>query len=193
MVLDVGGHVGSFAHAALRRGAGLVACCEPDADNFRLLRHNLAPCADRVHLLRCAVWRSDVRVASLSLHQPRKASATGSLQVTTDPAFQPVPVVAFDDLVEELTQGGRRIRFLKLDCEGAEWPILLTARTLDRIDSVCGEYHLGDYSEAFHVAGFPTFTPEVLEGILSKHGFRVRTRPNLRSPDPIGNFFAHRT
>src|SRR5437870_3594985 len=55
-VLDLGAHTGSFALAALRRGAGLVVCCEPDPANFLLLRHNLAPFGARVRLLPCAAW-----------------------------------------------------------------------------------------------------------------------------------------
>ena len=33
------------------------------------------------------------------------------------------------------------MRLLKLDCEGAEWPILLTSRRLHLIDEIVGEFH----------------------------------------------------
>jgi FkbM family methyltransferase len=193
VILDVGGHIGTFAHAVLQRGAALVCCCEPEADNFRLLGHNLAPYGARVRLHRCAVWRSDVRVTSLWLHNPLRADNTGGSQVTGAPGGQSVPAVAFDDLVRSLTAGGRRIRLLKMDCEGAEWPILLTARTLDRIDAICGEYHLADFPEAFQVAGQAEFSLDVLQRHLRGAGFHVRIGPANRSSRPIiGHFFAQR-
>jgi FkbM family methyltransferase len=192
VLLDVGAHVGSFAFAALKRGAGLVYCCEPDPGNFLQLEHNLRPWSDRVRLIPRAVWRSDRDAAVLSLHNPHRAGNTGAYRLTPETVSPPVSVLAFDELVAAATEGGKRIRLLKIDCEGAEWPILLTARTLDRIDAVCGEYHLGDYPEAFHVAGVPEFTPEVLRRRLAEQGFVVQVRPNTRSPDPIGNFLARR-
>ncbi len=192
VILDVGGHIGSFTHAVLLRGAGRVHCCEPDAENFQLLLHNLAPYSDRVRVNRCAVWRSDVMVESLSLHNPRRAGNTGGVQVTTEATAQSVPVLPFDEHVANAAAPGGRIRLLKLDCEGAEWPILFTARSLDRIDAICGEYHVDDYPEAFHVSGFPVFTPEALQRHLQDHGFHVVIARNPRSGGGIGNFFACR-
>src|SRR5205085_1196267 len=55
---------------------------------------------------------------------------------------EPVAKIAFDDLVDLATnRGERRIRLLKLDCEGAEWPILLTSRRLHLIDEIVVEFH----------------------------------------------------
>ena len=73
-----------------------------------------------------------------------------------------------------------------------EWPILLTARTLDRIDTICGEYHLGRYPELFHVGGCEDFTPALLDDFLSDQGFRVRIQPSPREPEKLGLFFATR-
>ena len=190
IILDVGAHVGSFAFAALRRGAGIVHCCEPNADNFRQLTHNLQPYGKRVRLSPRAVWRSDFAVSVLSLHNPNPRN-TGGYQITTNPGV-PVNVCAFDDLVDSIVPPGKRLRLLKLDCEGAEWPILFTSRRLERISSICGEYHLGAFPEVFHVAGFPDFTPSVLQGFLSQQGFSVRIQHNHRSTHSIGNFFAQR-
>ncbi len=115
------------------------------------------------------------------------------MQVAEGRTAQSVGVVSFDDLVTSAVPSGKRVRLLKLDCEGAEWPILFTTRTLDRIDAICGEYHLGEYPEPFHVPGYPAFTTEALERFLGKHGFRVVIEPNHHCRDPIGNFFAQRT
>jgi FkbM family methyltransferase len=192
VILDVGAHIGTFALAVLQRGAGVVHCCEPDENNFQVLSSNLAPFAERVSLHRCALWRSDERVESLYLHNPHRADNTGGVQVSGKPTRQSVAMIAFDDLVKTLAGPTGRIRLLKLDCEGAEWPILFTAMTLDRIDAICGEYHLGDYPDAFRVAEFPIFSEEVLGSFLRDSGFDVIIEPNRRSSDRIGNFFARR-
>lgn len=192
VVLDVGGHVGSFAYAVLRRGAGSVWCCEASATNLRLLQHNLYPYRDRVRLLYGAVWRSDATVAHLGLHNPDTAANTGAIQVTDAPATRRVPVVPFDELIDRATDGGaRRVRLLKLDCEASEWPILLTSRRLDRIDALCGEYHVVPAAGPFAVAGYEEYSPELLERHLGAHGFRVRTVPEPRQAG-LGLFFAER-
>ena len=192
LVLDVGAHVGSFAHAALKRGAGTVCCCEADPDNFRLLRHNLAPYRERVRLLSGAVWRSDRAVTRLPFGNPVDRRNTGAGRVAGR-REQTVPALPFDELVEEVTDGSmRRVRLLKLDCEGSEWPILLTSRTLDRIDAICGEYHLGRFPELFHVNGCEDFWPALLDDFLGEQGFRVRIQPSPREPDRLGLFFADR-
>jgi FkbM family methyltransferase len=192
VIVDVGGHIGSFTYAVLKRGAGTVYCCEADADNFRLLRHNLRPYGDRVRLLPWAVWRSDQRVTHLRLRTPEDPRNTGAIQVTTAGSGAAVPVLPFDELVLRAAAGGAgRIRLLKLDCEGAEWPILLTARRLDLVDAICGEYHLDACTGLFAVRGYSDYTPALLERHLAEHGFRVRSRPAAKDPR-FGLFFAER-
>ncbi|MFO0925518.1 MAG: FkbM family methyltransferase [Gemmataceae bacterium] len=192
VLLDIGAHTGSFALAALRRGAGTVVCCEPDRDNFALLEDNLRPWTDRLRLRRAAVWRSDEPVASLCLHNPLDERNTGANQVTADATAASVPVAAFDALVDELTADGRRLRLVKLDCEGAEWPILLTARRLDRVDALCGEYHLGSLPPLFDVAGHTPYSPALLAHHLEAQGFAVTVEPLSRGVTPVGLFFAQR-
>jgi FkbM family methyltransferase len=187
LVLDIGAHVGSFALACLRRGAGHVVCCEPDADNFRLLKDNLAPYANRVTLHHTAIWRSDVSLSTLTIHNPLDARNTGAVRV--GPGERRVPALAFDDLVQSL---GRRVRLAKLDCEGAEWPILLTSTALGHVEELCGEYHLGSYPDDYHVAGHRDFTPDVLLQTLHGHGFRVELAEAPGSRLPVGLFFARR-
>ena len=188
-ILDIGGHVGSFTLAALQRGAGMVHTCEPDADNFEMLVNNLAPFWDRVRLRRRAVWHEPL--AELRLHNPIDPRNTGAGQVCLEATAQAVEAIAFDDLVREIA-GGRRLRLVKLDCEGAEWPILLTSRTLHLIDELCGEYHLTPLPEAFAVPGYDTFAPEDLRECLERAGFSVRLVPMSVKPFPTGLFFARR-
>ncbi len=186
-ILDIGGHVGSFSLAVLRRGAGMVHTCEPDAENFEVLVNNLAPYWDRVRLRRKAVWHEPS--TALGLHNPIDPRNTGAGQVCLESPAQAVAVVAFDDLVREIA-GGRRLRLVKLDCEGAEWPILLSSQCLHLIDELCGEYHLTPLPEAFAVPGHERFSPEVLRECLEGAGFSVRLVPTGEEPFPTGLFFA---
>jgi hypothetical protein len=99
------------------------------------------------------------------------------------------------------------VRLLKLDCEGAEWPILLTSRRLHLIDEICGEFHEigGDFLEinedrpaqrpVFSFANVEKFTIDLLVEHLTDAGFTVtwhrHTRPG-GAIEGLGLFFATR-
>jgi Methyltransferase FkbM domain len=123
-------------------------------------------------------------------------------------AGEPVAKVAFDDVVDLVTNGGeRRVRLLKLDCEGAEWPILLTSRRLHLIDEIIGEFHEigGPFLEisedrpsktnVFQSNRVATFTIDELVRWLRDKGFFVRYRRHRRpggALEGLGLFFATR-
>lgn len=197
VILDVGVHIGSFCHAALVRGAGEVFGVEADAENFRCAERNLADFGDRVALRNVAAWRSDQGPTTLVFH-PGDEVNTGGGNVGWADAGRKVPAIPFDDLVRRATGGGRRrVRFLKIDCEGSEFPILLTSRTLHLIDEIAGEFHefRGEFDPydvpaRFRVAGVERLTIEVLAAALNRAGFGVSWERNGRSN--IGMFFAQR-
>jgi FkbM family methyltransferase len=196
IVVDIGVHVGSFSHLALSRGAGTLVGFEPEPSNFARARENLSPFGDRVRLYNHAVWRSDIPGARLpffaSLDQAN--SGGGTLIWETDgPLVEAVP---FDDLVDAITEGGRRrIDLLKIDCEGAEFPILLTSKRLDRIDRIVGEYHELRASLPAHVRipGYDEFSLEGLTSGLERAGFIVTSQKQATATfGDFGLFFAER-
>ena len=113
-----------------------------------------------------------------------------------------IPVVAFDDLVREVTRGGRtRVRMVKVDCEGAEYPILLTSKTLHLVDAIVGEFHeFGSddephtgINEILRVPGHDRFTIKVLKQALQRAGFDVVVEYHPIYPrEPIGWWWATR-
>jgi hypothetical protein len=123
-------------------------------------------------------------------------------------AGEPVEKIAFDEIVDALTnQGKKRIRMLKLDCEGAEWPILLTSQRLHLIDEICGEFHElgGEFPEInegrgsshsiFCIGEEPKFTIKRLVTHLEAAGFTVTFRRHIRPNgdlEGLGLFFASR-
>jgi FkbM family methyltransferase len=191
-IIDIGGHIGSFSYSALARGAGQVHIYEANAANFELILSNLRQFCGRVAFNRAAVWRSDRKIDHL-FFQPDSADngrRTGGGSVIY-PQGQAVPCVAFDDVLQKASAGGRRIRLVKIDCEGSEWPILFTSRRLDLIQSMCGEYHeLTHIPEPAKVLGFPRYNAETLKKFLESQGFSVHLQVTV--PDVLGLFWAER-
>ena len=219
VVVDVGAHIGAFAYAAVQRGAEHVWSIEPDPANLALAAEHLKPYVDKgyVRLMQQAVWRSDPNDDELRFdgyHDfPKSFKGMEGVLNTADGSVmwgegQPVAKVAFDDVVDLVTSGGeRRIRLLKLDCEGAEWPILLTSQRLHLVDEIVGEFHelggpfleIGEdrpaKAQVFHSERVVAFTAEELARFLGDAGFRVTHRRHRR-PDGalegLGLFFATR-
>ncbi len=219
IVIDIGAHIGSFAEAVLSRGCRNVTCIEPDRSNFELAAANLKPHIDSgcVRLIGGAAWRSDCNTDELYFdgHHPFPDSFpglggvinTGSGSVIWGDG-EPVTKVAFDDIIDLATaRGENRVRLLKLDCEGSEWPILLTSQRLGLIDEICGEFHeiggpflnIGEDRPArqpvFLLEKFPKFTIDELVQCLEAAGFAVTWRRHRRPTgelEGLGLFFATR-
>ncbi len=194
LILDVGAHIGSFSFACLRRGAGAVVAYEPDPDNYPLACLNLARFGPRARVVRAAAWRSDVPAGRVQLFRSLDPANTGGGGVvgTGEGTADAVP---FDEAVADALArtGAARVRLLKLDCEGSEYPILLTSRSLHLIDAVCGEYHESGWPAPEHarVGGHDRYDRHTLRRCLEGHGFRVETRQHTPNPE-VGLFFATR-
>ena len=135
VIVDIGGHIGAFAHACLVRGAGRVITCEPEPGNLELLRQNLARWGDRALIIPAAVWPSGESTPCLA--PPANPYDTCQFSMVFREGGTPVPIIA---LPEVLDRAGSQVRLLKLDCEGAEHTILPNSK-LTRVREVCGEAH----------------------------------------------------
>ena len=132
---------------------------------------------------------------------------TGSVSVIWG-GREPVPKLAFDEIVDLATNHGeKQVRLLKLDCEGAEWPILLTSQRLHLIDEICGEFHEigGQFLEinenrlleqpVFSLGNCRKFTIDALVKHLEDAGFTVSYHRHKRPTgalEGLGLFFATR-
>jgi FkbM family methyltransferase len=217
VVIDVGAHTGSFAHAAASRGCENVCSIEPDLENCEIAAANLHEYIEKgvVRLMRGAVWRSDANDDELRFdgYHPFPESYVGMEGIVNTGngsviwgEGEPVPKLAFDEIVDSVTNRGKqRVRLLKLDCEGAEWPILLTSRRLHLIDTICGEFHeLGglflEISEnrrskepIFRTESRTKYTIDMLERFLNDAGFAATYHRHLRPTgalEGLGLFFA---
>jgi FkbM family methyltransferase len=219
VIIDVGAHIGCFAYAAIQRGSRQVHCYEPDRDNCRRTETHLREYLDAgwVQLSELAVWRSDRNDDELRFdgYQPFPKSFVGMEGIINTGngsvlwgSGEVVAKVALDEAIDRITShGARRIRMLKLDCEGAEWPILLTSQRLHLVDEIVGEFHElgGPYLEigedrpatplVFHSDRVSSFTIDELSRVLTESGFTVKHHRHRR-PDGalegLGLFFAVR-
>jgi FkbM family methyltransferase len=219
VVVDVGAHIGSFAYAVALRGGKHVWSIEPDRTNFALATGHLRPYVDQgyVRLIQAAVWRSDPNDDELRFDGyhafPQSYPGVAGVVNTGGGSVvwghgEPVAKIAFDDVVDLATnRGQRRVRLLKLDCEGAEWPIVLTSRRLHLIDEIVGEFHelggplleIGENrpssARVFHSDRVAGFTIEELARFLRGAGFGGTYSRHIRGDgvlEGLGLFFATR-
>lgn len=144
VVLDVGGHLGTFTRIALRQGARLVVAFEPEPVNRSCFQRTFQSeiAEKRVVLVEAAAW-SEPGELKFTIWPDNSAGASS---VLTHPGSSvAVPAVTIDDTVDRL--GLERVDFIKLDIEGAERHALRGARrTLARFGPrvVACVYHLFD-------------------------------------------------
>lgn len=197
IIVDVGTHIGSFCYAALKRGSGKAYGFEAEKSNYVRASENLRSFGERVRLENKAVWRSDEAVDKLTFTPSTDEENTAGGNVWSDGGVE-VDAVPFDEVIRKVTSGGeKRVRMLKLDCEGSEFPILFTSQSLHLIDDIRGEYHEfgGEHDEqiipeAMKVEGYDRFTIVELTAMLQRAGFSVTS---VRHGDSnMGLFFATR-
>ena len=192
IVIDIGMHIGSFCYAALLRGSNRVYGFEAEESNYQCAVSNLRSFGNRVTLNHKAVWRSDKDRRSLQFSPSPDAANTGGGSVWAD-GQREVEAIPLDEIIHAVTNGGRkRVRLMKIDCEGSEFPILLTSRKLHLIDQIVGEFHEfgGEYDpykvlpERTRVPGFERLTMHELSGALTE--CRVQCRLGVPATVPRG-------
>jgi FkbM family methyltransferase len=181
-VLDIGAGFGAFAiDAAARCLRSNVYAIEPSPEPYaRLVRGIELNGLDNVRPLRMAVGaRNGQALLNVSAAEPALHHLTDSRQaagVTVE-----VPERTLAGLFEDLNLD--RCDFLKLDCEGGEYDILLTAgrETLARIQRLCVEYH-----------DSPPHHHRQLVDVLARAGFSITLTPGSAYRE-IGFLFARRS
>lgn len=193
VILDVGAHVGVFSFLCHQKGSRSIYAYEPSPQNFARLREYVASLPG-VHCTQAAVWRSDTAASGTLLLSRRADENTGGNSVLmggqaiefheqrTLPAAgdaDPVPFIALDAILERFD----RVKLLKLDCEGSEFPILLTSARLGRVERIVGEVHecleevTGQMSPEARVAGHTSYRAKDLAHRLESFGFHVLLQP----------------
>jgi FkbM family methyltransferase len=196
LVVDVGAHIGSFSYLALKRGAERIYSFEAHPENFAVACKNLEQFGNKVTIRNRGVWRSDIDLQDEFLYndslENRTDMNTGGLSVLWNNEGIPVPMVSLDSILKEVTDDGKRhVNLMKVDCEGSEYPILLTCNKLDLVDAICGEYHeIYNVPDRAIVAGWePPYERTTIKKYLESRGFVVKLVPMGQN---LGLFFATR-
>ena len=170
VAIDVGAHSGSFAYTCLERHADYVYAYEPEGVNFLLLVSNVGD-YENVECHKAAVWRSDgVGQSPTYFH----GQHTGAGQCRAAPGQPSVEWAGLDTIIATA-----KARFpaaellLKMDCEGSEYPILLTSKLLSKVDMFIGEFHPG-YEQ---IDGLPRFEKASLVKAWADAGKVLRMVP----------------
>lgn len=149
-VLDIGAHIGAFAVYAAKKGA-IVRAYEPNRENYEMLvaqaNHN-PDIADRYFTHSLAVTGDGRDVVMIPCADEENTGGGWTSRQDgegTEQAGESTPSTTLDSIVSELPE----VNFLKMDCEGAEYEILMQAsdETIHRIEKIAMEWHGG--REAF--------------------------------------------
>lgn len=198
VVIDIGAHIGSFSYAVLKRGAGKVYAYEAHPINHAITRKNLEQFGERADCRNLAVWRSDVPSQTLFNDRLNNQADpnTGGYAVVYNNEGLPIQTVGLDDILREATDGfKKKVRLLKLDCEGAEYPILFSAKHLKAVEEICGEYHEIEPDIVplrARVEGMPArLDRHALKNFLEAAGWSVEIQP-VSDDARLGHFRARR-
>jgi FkbM family methyltransferase len=139
LVLDVGANSGIFSLLSAMFAEKVISL-EPHPDNYRRLEKNVMKnCVKNVLPLNKALWTER---GAIDIHEGTH-SAEHSIYSKLGK-----PIKVSTTTIEELINDFGDIDLLKIDIEGAEFPIFenLSSPILERINAVVGEVHL-DYGD----------------------------------------------
>lgn len=172
VVVDVGAHLGFFAIRAAPLARRVISL-EPSEENFEILQRNVS------HLPNVTPVRAAVapQPGELAFHVSAIPSASSLYPVARHPVkeVRTVRGLTLEDVFRE--HGVERCDLLKIDVEGAEYPILygLPDRLWPSIRRICLEYDPVPDAP-------PEWTGEKLEERLRAAGYRVRRVPSKHPP-----------
>jgi FkbM family methyltransferase len=141
VVIDAGGYEGTFAiYAAKVVGkSGKVVAFEPDTENFRKLRENVAlNKLENILIINKALWEKDGRLKFNNKH-----TAGASFYFNASPYTKETDVVTLDNELGRL--GISRVDFIKMDIEGSELQALKGAEHIlktNRTNLAIASYHI---------------------------------------------------
>jgi FkbM family methyltransferase len=180
IVLDIGGHIGSFsAKAALQVPHGRVFVCEPFPDTFVYLSKNVAGFS---HVTPNQVAISDHNGTD-TLYYSDSNPAENSLVRQAENAVD-VRISTMADFFHDT--GITHVDLMKIDCEGAEYDILFASESeLSKIEKIVMEIHEPKY---FGLSD--RFSIQSMVDLLERNNFDVTFK---RENKFQGYIYAHKT
>lgn len=166
VIVDVGGHFGFFSLFAHRNASkdSQIFSFEPSKENFRKLQKNISDNKiENVRMFKCAIGSKNG--TSKLFHKENHAnSALEEIMQKRSSSFEEIETKTLERAVKE--NALTTIDFLKMDCEGSEYPILETLN--DEIFSI-----IKTISMEFHDLKSEKYTSELILEILKRHRFKI--------------------
>ena len=180
-VIDIGANMGMFSILAARLGASKVIAAEPVSTTFDKLIKNVWKSESQVIKPQKVVVLDKPGTVKIGLQQK---SGHNSLYAAHE-AYEEVESTTLKDLLRQVE--GNNV-FLKMDCEGSEYDILMNAtkEDMDRITTIALEVH-GDLHPQYRGI-------EVLQDKLESFGFTLKDRKRIGAwdVDQNGNMINYR-
>jgi FkbM family methyltransferase len=169
-VVDIGAGLGDFTvYVAKTRPKSRVIGIEPFGESFELLKRNAARNnVSNIVMLQAAVASAPGELVLAQTGAAVQHTTTGSAKQGASDLTHRVQALTLAQIFD--AQNVASCDFLKMDCEGGEFDILLNSAPaiFARIRRIAIEYH----------NGFTAHTHEDLKRHLALHGYSVRTVPN---------------
>ena len=179
-IVDIGAAIGEFSlYAAAKDPGARIIAYEPFPESVELFKENLAMNGiQNVTLIPRAVWKTAATL-DLDISRLEPLQITSGVTDKSSGSSVRVEAVSLADVLRsnKLTS----VDLVKLDCEGAEFDILLGSRPeiVKAFKRIVMEYH--DGADGRHHAQ--------LESHLQSLGYRVTSRVNVVHPQ-IGYLYA---
>lgn len=161
VVVDVGANIGTFTvYAAVACKAARVISFEPFSENFRMLRQNVD--ANRLGMVTCVNKAVAAKPGRAAFRLDPDDQGSHGLADGGPGEVIVVDCCTMEDVFRDYSIN--QIDYLKMDCEGAEYEILLGMPTplLQRVRRISMEYHnhpqhdVDELRTHLHTLGFQT-------------------------------------
>ena len=139
VVIDIGSHCGYFSKLCLDNGSQNVVCYEANEENYQLLLKNLSSYSGwKAHNV--AVWKETSN--DVSFYNYNKSDNTGLNSFYKSPYMNDYEVTKVKTVsLNDVLSSYEKVKILKLDTEGAEYEILMNSTSLEKVETILGEYH----------------------------------------------------
>jgi FkbM family methyltransferase len=161
IVVDIGAHVGYFSiYSSINAKNGKIFAFEPYSKSFEVLKKNL-----EINQITNVIPQNlgvTKESGTSTLYFKKNYAIGNSIYKNTDSDSNiEIKTISLQDIIKNNSL--QRINILKLDCEGAEYQILLNLdhQTLEKIDKIVSEIHprienfkIKDVKEFLTIKGF---------------------------------------
>lgn len=174
IIIDIGAGYGNFSRKCLEKGVEHVICFEPLEKNRDRLKETLSNWSN-VTIHEFAVWSKSG--LNISFASKRDLNPQNSLLATTftKNGDNRANTVSLDDTLN----GFEKIRLLKIDAEGSEYPILFSSQKLQIVDEILVECHQINADNALEkpLSFSKEFNIQEMIKHLNNFGFDVEVKP----------------